>query len=330
MYHGYITGAEGAALATGLIMVVTVWRIPTLVYALRHFQEVKAELMGKASGEMSKEAKEVFGTNSEILSYAAGIVFFFKHWMLDLPYIPLYLLGCLAPWRAIAWTAAMLNEPFVNDKQVQHRHRIVHNLKGGLKDWLSLIGCLFVLCTLWRLPFLYFILKRNNHFFGDPQAPKSSNRLSVKHCVIRTLKEFIKDILFIPFALLLVVATPWRIPNIVRVFTSFSMNFPRNNDFGPLMKQRVELLKMALGKFILDYVVIVTMALLIITGWRAVTAIKLFIYHVKRVWQGTTPTRSLAAKMLHQVLQLGIDLLMGVLFVLTVLSLIRVREFYIR
>lgn len=313
-------------MVTGLVMVVTVWRLPTLVYALRNFEKVKAELMKKNTGKLSEEAAEVYGKNSEVLGYAAGIIFFFKHWLKDLPYVPVFLLCFLAPWRIGAWVIEMLKTPFVDDLQSGHRSQVIRCLKRGLKDWLSALGGLLLLCTIWRLPFFYFILKRNGHI--DNQ--RTVHSLSVKQCLIRTFKEWIKDLPFIPFALLLIIATPWRIPRIFSVLTGFSMNFPRSNDFSPLMRLRLEMLYTALGKFLLDYVTIVLMLVLFLTGWRAITALKVFISHVKRSYSGEKISRSLVSKILHQVLQLLIDALMLVLMLLIVVLLVKLPQFFRR
>lgn len=330
MYHGYITGLEAMALVTGLVMVVTVWRLPTLIYALKHYKEVRKVLMSDRKGKLSEEAVEIFGANKEILTYAGGIVFFFKHWVKDLPYVPLYLLSLCTPWHSLKWTAAILKEPFVDSRQADHRHAIVKLMELTLYDLFTLLAAVLVSGTVWRLPFLITILKRNGHILVESNAVRLLHPLSARECLIRTFKEFLKDLPFVPFALLIMVATPWRIPRVVNTLTGFSMVFPRDNNFKELMSRRQELLAIALGKFIFDYLTILMIAVLLLTGWRAVTTIKIFKYHVQRVWAGVAPKQSLIQKMLNQTLQLLIDISMLVLMVFIVLLLVKLPQLYYR
>jgi len=114
-------------------------------------------------------------------------------------------------------------------KEAEKRDQSIKQCYAAVTDILSLLALLCLSLTVFRIPYLIAILSLNGHIklFNDylkwlvrddlfqlkllnAQREKQRNRLSIKECVGMTFLEWVKDLIVIPFALIILVLVPWR------------------------------------------------------------------------------------------------------------------------
>lgn len=325
--------STGAGFALSLLLqsliILTCWRIPTLFHVFTHFTHVlpefKERLGVRKDISARKDANSLLYRSKWVEYFFAGSLILFSEWVKDLFYIPFVLLT--PPWRLAVWIREVYTVPFSLAQQKVHRRALLWSSRTGCLDVVSAFASVVLVLSLWRLPFFVKLLRRNAHL-GYRKTTEAKEYLSYHYCVLVSIREWGKDLLFLPICVLLTVISPWRIPQIVTILTGSAERIPTIKTYKSISSQRLQLLRMVVSVLFFDYPALVMAILLIGTVWRAMYTINVIKIHAGKYIHGIQEEAdsTLFREISGQFLQLFIDLV-TLLVALTVLILgVRTRH----
>ena len=307
------------------IMLLTLWRIPTIYHVISHFPDVLPEFKQELGQKRGKNALLI---RVKFVDYAiGGSVLLFKEWVNDLPY--LFFVFLTPIWRLFLWYKQVNSSPFSLKMQKMHRKALVWSSRTGCLDILSLFATILILLTAWKIPFFVKLLRKNRHFGGNLEGKREF--LSYHFCVLVTFREWMKDVFFLPLGILLFLISPWRIPQIISIFIGNIDRIPTIKAHKSIKSNRFSLLKMAISVIFFDYPALVMGVVLVGTLWRALVTLNLVKIYAEKEWKQENETDStLFREILGQFVQLVVDAVEGLLIVLVLVCGVRTRHLYRR
>lgn len=260
-----------------VIFSLILWRIPTF-YFITKTQNFQKEVVKDLS-----LSKQPFELQSKIQKLEAEIVFCFINMLKDIPYIPIFFfVFLLMPWRF--FTICMSKngiymyeiEESLNDQITEFRKITLPSaFRKGCYDYISILALILLTITIIRLPFLYFLLRKN---YGKEKG------LSVNKCIRIAFCEMIYDLPYFVLSIIIAVLAPWRIFSLIKIYKIQFERIPAYDDFEKsieIVNKRDEIFLIFLRIFSYDYLNIGMIILLTLSIYKAKVALKI----IKILWE---------------------------------------------
>lgn len=311
------------------LLLITLWRVPTLLYIGTHFSSVLPEFkqrLGLSKGNSAAKSFNPLLRRSKLIDYfIGGSLVIFTEWLKDLVYCPFLLLT--PPWRLLIWYKEVRNTPFSLAQQKLHRRALLWSSRTGCLDVASVFASIVIVISLWRLPFFIKLLRKNAHL-GYKKTTEAKEYLSYHYCVLVTIREWGKDLFFLPISILLSVISPWRIPQIVTILIGKAERIPTIKAYKSISSQRIQLFRMVISVVFFDYPALLMALILLITGWRALFTLNIIKIHAFKYITGIAEEvdSTLFREILGQFVQLWIDIIALVLTITVLICGVRSRH----
>jgi len=231
------------------------------------------------------------------------IFFFFSHTVIDIFYVPiLSLLIIIGPWRVPGLLYKLITFDFNTEKNFNEQLKNQRSLivKQFVEAWIDLVTTLkliVVLVAIIRLPFFFLIILKNRfpnsalskrlfyEFIVDKAYDK---KLTWRRCIQITFKETMRDIGYVPFALIIILIAPWRIVTIVSIYWSQTDRIPTQDIEAKKLKlssRRHEILKLFVVILRHDFICLLRAIFITLTIYRLPSLLKILYTYLTQYYK---------------------------------------------
>lgn len=311
-----------------VIFLLILWRIPTfyIIHKTENFQKETVKSLSLS--------KQPFELQSKIQKLQAEVAFCFINMLQDIPLIPIFIsVFLLMPWRFFGICASKngiymyeIEESLKDQIEEFRKTTLPSAFRKGFYDYISFFELLLITITLIRLPFLFFLIKKN---YGKEKG------LNVNKCIRIAFYEMIYDLPYFVLSIIIALLAPWRIFSLVKIYKFQFERIPAYDYFEKSIEinnKRNEIFLIFLKIFYYDYLNIGMIIILTLSIYKAKFAFKI----IKILWKmhfGETQkyqNYDIRQKLLSQVILMFEDSKSIFYFLVILILIVRVKSCYLR